>query len=100
MTQTTSDLIDVAIRIAREFGFPVVMLAIIMWCGREAAMALHETVLVPVVESHTLFLRTTSETLQTLSQAQVRQAETLEELAAGQSEIERAIGSLPDSRKR
>lgn len=86
-------MIDVGIRIAREFGFPVLMLAAIMWCSREAAMALHETVLKPVVESHTLFLRTTSDTLTTLSQAQVRQAETLEELAAGQSEIQRAISA-------
>lgn len=93
MTQRTSDLIDVGIRIAREFGFPVVMLSVFMWFGREAAIALHETVLVPVVESHTLFLRTTSDTLTTLSEAQVRQAETLEELAAGQVEIQRAIGS-------
>jgi TPP-dependent indolepyruvate ferredoxin oxidoreductase alpha subunit len=91
MTQQTSDMIDVGIRIAREFGFPVVMLVVVMFCAREAAIAVHQTVLVPVVESHTAFLRQTTETLQTLGRSQERQAETLEELATAQRQIRESM---------
>lgn len=93
MTQKTSDLIDVGIRVAREFGFPVVMLAVVVYCFREAAVALHETLLVPVVESHTTFITSTSETLKSLGRTQERQAETLEEIAQGQLQIRKAIGA-------
>lgn len=92
MTQRSRDLIDVAIRVAREFGFPCLVLSVVMYWGQLAAVALHQTVLVPVVDSHTTFLRTTSDTLSTLSRAQERQADTLEELAAGQRELQHAIG--------
>lgn len=97
MTQRTSDLIDVGIRVAREFGFPVVVMAVVLWCSREAAIAIHQTVLVPVVESHTMFLRSTSETLATLGTTQDRQAETLQEIAANQREIRHAIGKFGES---
>lgn len=91
MTQQTRDMVDVGIKLLREFGFPCLVLVVLGWWGQLAAVALHETVLVPVVESHTTFLKATSDTLSTLSKAQERQAETLEELAAGQTEIQRAI---------
>lgn len=91
MTQQTRDFVDIGFRLAREFGFPCFVLAVVGWWGQLAAVALHETVLVPVVESHTTFLRTTSDTLSTLSRAQERQADTLEELAAGQRELQHAI---------
>lgn len=93
MTQQTRDYVDVGIKLLREFGFPCLVLVVIGWWGQLAAVALHETVLVPVVESHTTFLKATSDTLSTLSKAQERQAETLEELAAGQMEIQRAISA-------
>ena len=92
MTQKTSDAIDVGIRIAREFGFPCFVLAVVGYWGQLAAVALHETVLKPVVESHSTFLKTTSDTLSTLSRSQERQADTLEELAAGQRELQHTIG--------
>lgn len=94
MTQKTSDAIDVGIRIAREFGFPCLMLAVVVFCFREAAMALHRTVLVPVVESHTTFIRQTSETLSSLERTQERQAETLQEIADGQRDIQKSIGRI------
>jgi hypothetical protein len=94
MTQRSRDVIDVAIRVAREFGFPCLVLSIVMWWGQLAAVALHETVLRPVVESHTTFLKATSDTLSTLSRAQERQADTLEELAAGQRDLQRALGTF------
>jgi hypothetical protein len=91
MTQRTSDIIDIGIRLLREFGFPCLVLAVLGWWGQLAAVALHRTVLVPVVESHTTFLETTSDTLRVLGSAQNRQAETLEEIAAGQREIHATI---------
>lgn len=94
MTQKTSDMIDVAIRVAREFGFPCIVLAVLAYWGQLAAVALHETLLVPVVESHTTFLEATSDTLRVLGSAQERQAETLEEIAAGQLQIQKALGTF------
>ncbi len=91
MTQQTRDVVDVGIKLLREFGFPCLVLCVIGWWGQMAAVAIHETVLVPVVDSHTTFLKATSDTLATLSKAQERQADTLEELAAGQNEIKRVI---------
>lgn len=87
MTQTTSDAIDVGIRVAREFGFPIIVLLLVMWAFRESAVALHETVLVPVVESHTEFIRDTTATLRSLGDTQERQAGVLEDLAQGQREV-------------
>lgn len=91
MTQQTKDYAEIAIKLLREFGFPCIVLGVIGWWGQLAAVALHKTVLVPVVESHTTFLKATSDTLSTLSKAQERQADTLEELAAGQTRIQAAI---------
>lgn len=96
MTQRTSDLLDIGIRIAREFGFPVVVMLIVLWCCREAAIALHSTVLVPVVESHTMFIRSTSETLTSLGQTQDKQAQTLHEIAEGQREIRHVINKISE----
>ena len=87
-----NEFIDVAIPIAREFGFPVVMLAVIVFCLREAAAALHTSVVVPVVDSHTRFVASTTETLTVLARTQEQQAATLEELADGQREIQQALG--------
>lgn len=92
MTQQTSDVIDVGIRIAREFGFPVVMVCILLFGLREAATALHHTVVVPVVESHSAFLKQTTATLEGLGRSQEKQAATLAELAAGQREIQAVLG--------
>ena len=91
MTQQTSDVIDVGIRIAREFGFPVVMVCILLFGLREAATALHHTVVVPVVESHSAFLKQTTATLEGLGRSQEQQAETLREIAGGQRELKEAI---------
>jgi len=91
MTQRTSDMIDVGIRVAREFGFPCLMLGLLLFGLREAAQALHRTVVVPVVESHSAFLRQTTATLEGLGRTQEQQAETLQELAAGQREIREIV---------
>jgi hypothetical protein len=75
------------LRVAERFGVPVVLLGVIIWLGREAAITLHGTLVKPVVESHVQFLETTSETLKEISTVQAQQAATLDELAHGQREL-------------
>lgn len=86
--------LDAFLRIAERFGVPVVLLAVIIWLGREAAISLHGTLVKPVVESHVQFLETTSETLKEISTVQTRQAETLEELAHGQQELRERVKAV------
>lgn len=92
MTQETSDKIDVGIRLLREFGFPCFVLCVVGWWVHMAAIAIHNTVVVPVISSHSEFLSATSETLKTLGETQERQAEALHDLAEGQREIQQVIG--------
>jgi len=78
-------------------GIPAGILAVILWMFWQAAASLHSTVVVPIVESHTEYLQQTSATLRSLGETQVRQAETLQEIAAGQRQIITRIGSAgPD----
>lgn len=74
-----------------RFGVPVAILAVILFFAREAAISLHQTVLVPVVHSHTEFLDATQETLMEIGRAQEKQAETMQELCQGQAEIRHAL---------
>jgi uncharacterized coiled-coil protein SlyX len=80
-------VLDSMLRIAERFGVPVVLLAVIIWLGREAAITLHGSLVEPVVKSHVEFLETTSETLREISTVQTQQAVTLQELAHGQREL-------------
>lgn len=77
-------MMSTMISIAEKFGVPCVILAAFIWMTREAAVSMHKTVVVPIVESHTEFL-------EKMSQTQERQAETLEELAEVQGEIRTAL---------
>lgn len=86
-------IIDTAIKVAREFGLPVIMLAVTVYLFREAAISLHQTLLVPVVQTHTEFIKATQENLREISVSQNKQAETLHELAEGQRDIQRAISN-------
>lgn len=88
-----ANMVEVAIRVAKEFGLPVVMLAFTVYLFREVAVTVHSTILLPIVESHTRFINTTQETLGEISRTQDRQAETLHEIAEGQREIQHALGS-------
>lgn len=85
---TTDELkqgtIDTLLRIADRFGVPCVVLAVVMYFGREAAIAIHSSVVEPVVKSHVEFLESTKETMH-------QQAETLQELATGQREIQQVL---------
>ncbi len=90
----STETIDIVLRSAREFGFPILVLAVLLWLLREAAHAMHRTVVIPVVDAHSTFLRQTTATLEGLGRTQEQQADTLRELAAGQREIQSAIGRL------
>jgi hypothetical protein len=89
-------LLDAFFRIADRFGVPCVILAFVLYFGREAMVALHTTVLEPVVKSHVEFLDTTSETLREIGQVQQQQAVTLKELSHGQSELKFVVKELID----
>lgn len=95
---TTEELkagvLDTLLRTAERFGVPVVLLAVVIWMGREAAISLHGTLVKPVVESHVQFLEQTSETLKEISQVQGQQAATLEELAHGQRELRERVKTV------
>jgi len=84
-------LVDTLLRAADKLGVPCVILAVLLYFGREVAMAIHHSVLEPMVKSHVEFLESTSETLHEIGKTQDRQAETLQEIAAGQRRLEEAI---------
>jgi hypothetical protein len=87
-------ILDSFLRIAERFGVPVVLLAVIIWLGREAAITLHGSLVEPVVKSHVEFLETTSETLKEISSVQTQQATTLQELAHGQRELTERVKTV------
>lgn len=82
---------DTAIKIAREFGVPCLILAFMLWMLREAAISLHGSVVVPIVQSHTEFLDSTRDTLSEISKTQFQQSQTLKEIAVSQTEIRHAV---------
>lgn len=96
---TAQTVADTAMRIAERFGVPVVIMAALLWMAREAATSLHNTVVVPMVQSHTEFISSTSETLHHIARAQERQAETLSEIAESQIEIRNAVIRTGTSKK-
>jgi hypothetical protein len=83
--------VEAAFRVAERFGVPLVLLAVIIWFARDAAVTLHGTVLVPIVKSHTEFLDSTRETLDEIGKTQFKQAETLQAIASDQREIKQAV---------
>ncbi len=93
-------VLDAFIRIADRFGVPCVILAVVMYFGREAAIALHGTVMKPIVESHVEFLDATSETLKEIGQVQRQQAVTLQELSHGQRELHQIVKTVIEEKPR
>lgn len=87
-------MLDTFIRIADKFGIPCVLLAVVLYFCREAAIALHGSVVEPVVKSHVEYLDTTAETLKEIGQVQRQQADTLTELARGQAELNAVVRSV------
>ena len=84
-------VLDTFIRIADRFGVPCVILAVVLYFGREACQVLYSGAVEPVVKSHIEFLEATSETLHEISSVQTQQAKTLQELAEGQYELQKTI---------
>ena len=82
--ETRQSMLEACIRVAERFGVPVVLLAVGIWMTREAAIAIHASVVQPVVQSHVEFLESTKETMH-------QQAQTLQELAVGQREIQQVL---------
>jgi len=92
---TRSDLIDAlgpAGTFLNAIGVPAGVLLLILWMFWRAMGTLHETVVIPIVESHTEYLQQTSATLRSLGETQGRQAKTLQEIATGQREIMSRLG--------
>jgi hypothetical protein len=87
-------LLDTFLRVADRFGVPCVILAIVMYFGREAAIAMHKTVMQPIVQGHLEFLDTTAETLKEIGQVQRQQATALQELSGGQKELHATVKAL------
>jgi hypothetical protein len=88
---SSESFVEAAFRVAERFGVPLVLLAVVLWFARDAAITLHGTVLVPIVKSHTEFLDSTRETLDEIGKTQFKQAETLQAIAADQHEIKQAV---------
>jgi hypothetical protein len=86
MTNEKSSL-DIMLRVGERLGVPLLILAAVLWMGREAGMALYTTAIVPLVEAHGKFLDSTSRNLEEIGTTQRQQAETLQEIAVGQKEI-------------
>ena len=79
------------IAILERFGVPVAILATFLLFAREAAMSVHSTILVPIVQSHTEFLETTREAIQNISESQRQQADTMQELQHSHHELHQAF---------
>ena len=88
---SSESFVEAAFRVAERFGVPLVLLAVVLWFARDAAVTLHSTVLVPIVKSHTEFLDSTRATLDEIGKTQFKQAETLQAIAADQHEIKAAV---------
>jgi hypothetical protein len=71
MEMSTESFVESALRVAERFGVPLVLLAVVIWFMRDAAITLHGTVLVPIVKSHTEFLDSTRETLDEMEDQQI-----------------------------
>ena len=91
--------IDALLRIADRFGVPCVILAVVLFFGREMAITIHGTVVEPVVKGHVEFLETTSETLKEICQIQSQQARTLQELSHGQNELRVVVKEISEGGK-
>jgi hypothetical protein len=93
-------VLDTFLRIADRFGVPCVILAVVMFFGREAAIALHGTVVEPMVKSHVEFLDATAETLKEIGQVQRQQAMTLQELSHSQRELHQFVKAVVEEQAR
>jgi hypothetical protein len=90
-------LTDSLVRIGERFGVPVLILAVLLWFARDAAISLNKTVVEPVVQGHVEFLQTTQETLKGIEETQKASQQTLQEIAVGQRDLQHAVDRIPDN---
>jgi hypothetical protein len=79
-------LSEAMLRIGERFGVPVLLLAVILWFGREAVIGVHGSVVEPVIESHTKFIDTICEQAKQQTNAMERQADAFRELSQAHEE--------------
>ena len=89
-------LTDSLVRIGERFGVPVLVLAVLLWFIRDAAVSLNKTVVEPVVQGHVEFLQTTQKTLEGIEETQKASQQTLQEIAIGQRELKHVVDRIPD----
>jgi hypothetical protein len=94
------NVIDVAFKAVREFGFPTFIIAILGYWIHKAAGAMHTTVVLPIVKSHTEFMSVTQETLQGVGETQKKQTDMLHEISGNQKEIVAAFKALGQPQER
>ena len=88
---TAEQMHETIYRGAKDFGIPVIILGVLLWFLRDGAIATHSTVVEPVVKAHIEFLRATQEALRSSAESQERQVEALQELSAGQRDLQRLM---------
>lgn len=89
-------LTDSLVRIGERFGVPVLVLAVLLWFIRDAAVSLNKTVVEPVVQGHVEFLQATQKTLEGIEETQQASQQTLQEIAIGQRELKHVVDRIPD----
>lgn len=92
-------LADHVMRFAERFGVPCLLLFALVWMVREAAIGLHASVVLPVVESHQQFLDTLCTEAQKQTEAMRQQAKSFDELSRSHAEqtnlLRRALPGAP-----
>ena len=96
MTDERAELLDAILKFGSQLGVPVLVLFGVLYLAREAGVAIYSTAVVPIVEAHAKFLDSTQATLKEIGTAQRQQAETMEEIVAGQKEIVTTIKARED----
>ena len=94
MSETS--LTDSLVRIGERFGVPVLILAVLLWFARDAAISINKTVVEPVVQGHVEFLQTTKRTLEGIEETQKASQQTLQEIAIGQRDLQHAVDRYPE----
>lgn len=97
MTDERAALLDSILKFGTQLGVPVLILAAVLYMAREAGVALYSTAVVPLVEAHTQFLDSTQATLKEIGASQRQQAQTMEEIVAGQRELTTIIQGRKDA---
>jgi hypothetical protein len=97
MSENTT-ITDSFVRIGERFGVPVLVLAVVLWLVRDAAISLNKTVVEPVVQGHVEFLQTTQKTLEGIEETQRASQQTLQEIAVGQRDLQHAVDRIPDTK--